>query len=189
MTIHSFPGKHRRDQIDPLVADEVKEQIDAFERLPKWTRWALQKVLDQHTAEPCKWTFIMLSPQQNAAVVRWLRNHSKRRVEATSLWSELFTAMRMDTGEIMMTRDELAELVGCSGQNVSQIMSELASINAISRRRERIPGVRGPGRVRYFMNPNVATTIAGAKNRRNAQENAGQLNIFQLIDGGKPEDE
>ena len=40
-------------------------------------------------------------------------------------------------------------------------MGELEGIGAISRRRERIVGMRGPGAVRYFMNPNVATHLTG----------------------------
>jgi hypothetical protein len=38
-------------------------------------------------------------------------------------------------------------------------MADLESIGAIARRRERVAGMRGPGVVRYFMNPGVATNL------------------------------
>ena len=47
--------------------------------------------------------FIMLQPAQNAAVVRWLRVHSKRPQAAAALWAELFTAVHPSTHEIMLT--------------------------------------------------------------------------------------
>jgi hypothetical protein len=53
----------------------------------------------------------MLSPVQNAAVVSWLRNNSKRPMAAMRLWAECFTGLRMDTGEIVISRDEIAKRV------------------------------------------------------------------------------
>jgi hypothetical protein len=55
-------------------------------------------------------------------------------------------------------------------------MGELESIGAISRRREKVPGMRGPGAVRYFMNPNIATHLNG-KARDKAQAKAGLLEL------------
>jgi hypothetical protein len=62
---------------------------------------------------------------------------------------------------ILLTRDELAEQVGTRPEHVSRIMSDLEGIGAISRQRERVGGLRGPGMVRYFMNPNVGTHLVG----------------------------
>ena len=64
----------------------------------------------------------MLSPDQNAAVARWLSKHSTRPKVALVLWQELFTALRRDTGEVMLTRDELAERVGARPEHVSRVM-------------------------------------------------------------------
>ena len=61
---------------------------------------------------PNDWTFVMLSPSQNSAVVRWLNENSKRPQAATLLWARLFEVIRNDTGEIMQTRDELAQWLG-----------------------------------------------------------------------------
>lgn len=120
--------------------------------------------------------FIMMTASQNAAVVRWLRQHSKRPQAALALWAELFTAVHPTTGEIMLSRAELAERVAIDAKNVSSIMTELVSINAITRQ-------RAGRRMRYFMNPNVATHIASPEARAKVREEAGPL--LRIMEGGK----
>ena len=125
-----------------------------------------------------RWIFAMINPAQNFAVLEWLRQHSKRPQVAVSLWGLLLTALRMDTGEILLTRAQIAERIGIEPQNVSRIMSELAQINAIRRQKE--------GRkVRYFLNANIATHIPGPEARQRAREAAGPLLV--LMEGGKPQ--
>ena len=50
-------------------------------------------------------------------MVSWLRENSKRPMAAMAIWAELFTALRFDTGEIALTRAELAERVGDSSSS------------------------------------------------------------------------
>lgn len=119
------------------------------------------------------WTFVMISPAQNSAVVKWLIDNSKRRTEAVLLWSLLFTAMRNDTGEILLTRDQLAERIGTVGANVSRIMTELASIGAVRRERS------GNG-VRYFMSAGIATHVATAGGRAEARKKSGPLQLVMI---------
>lgn len=183
-TVLKFVGKHRREMVDPLYARELEAEIDAM-NLPETIRADLLVTLRNHTAAPCKWTFIMLSPQQNAAVVSYLSENSKRPREAVLLWAHLFTVMRMDTGEILMRRDELAETLNMTPANVSRIMSELTDINAIKRSRERVKGMKGPGMVRYFMSSQIATGVHGEANRAAARDRDGQLTIFDVIEGGR----
>lgn len=131
-----------------------------------------------HVADPEaeRWIFAMISPVQNAAVVRWLGEHSSRPQAAVRLWAEVLTALRPDTGEILLSRLDLAQRLGIEPQNLSRLMTELASINAI--RREKT------GRtVRYFLNPNIATHIPGPEARKAAREAAGPLLV--LMQGGK----
>jgi hypothetical protein len=88
------------------------------------------------------------------------------------------TVLHRDTGQIMLTRDELAERLGSRLDEVSRIMHELASIGAIITRREPVSGVRGPGRAVYFMNPNVATHLPkGVRGR--AQAEAPKLRLVE----------
>lgn len=122
------------------------------------------------------WTFVMLSPQQNAAVVRWIDGNSKRRNEAKSLWAELFTVLHPGTGEIMLARDELAARIGTDPQNVSRIMTELGSINAVRREKR--------GReVRYFMNSAIATHQSSTALRAKARAKDGP--VLAVVKGGR----
>ena len=177
-TIHRF--RSRPDQLKDEQARKLREgltQLALDLDLPEGPLGRILSAIDARTASQSGWTFIMLSPHQNAAVVQYLGQHSKRPMLAMRLWSLLFTAMRNDTGEICLNRSELAEALGVASRTVSEIMTELAEINAVVRKRE-------GRRVRYFMNPNVATTRTGQK-RDEAQRDAGQLSILDVIDGGK----
>ena len=64
--------------------------------------------------------------------------------------------LRQDTGEIMLTRDQLAKRIGCAPNHVSRIMSTLERMGVIRRERRRIKGVQGRGMAVYFINPHVA---------------------------------
>lgn len=120
--------------------------------------------------------FVMLSPQQNSAVVDWLYENSKRPQKAARLWAKLFTALRSDTGEILLTRDDIAERIGIRPQEVSAIMTELASINAIVRERQ--------GReMRYRMNATIATHLPSETLREEARTKDGPLMV--LMQGGR----
>ena len=114
--------------------------------------------------------FIMLTASQHAAVVRWIDRNSKRRNEAKSLWAELFTAVHPDTGEIMLTRADLAARLGIEARHVSSIMTELASINAILREKR--------GReVVYFMSNHIATHLPTGERLNEARAKTPKLRL------------
>src|SRR5688500_12814171 len=170
-----------RTRADRLRAEQgatLRQLVLDYEDLPEQLRGELVATIDRRTAAENGWTFVMLSPTQNKAVHRWLVENSRHPRKATILWAELFDHLRRDTGEIMLTRDELAGLIGDHPNTVSEIMGELASIGAVSTHRERVPGMRGPGRVVYFMNPNVATNLSGAA-RDKAQAEAPKLRLVE----------
>ena len=171
--LRSKPERLRQEQ-----ADKLRQMILDIPGLPEPAVGAIVATIDRETASRSGWTFVMLSPTQNRAVVAWLMKHSSRPQQAALLWSLLFEHLRHDTGEVMLTRDQMAEEVGESPANVSRIMTELESIGAISRRRERVAGMRGPGLVRYVMNPNVGTHLAGAA-RDAAQAAAPALRLVK----------
>jgi hypothetical protein len=160
------------------AAAEFRQLVLDYPGLPDRARGEIVATIDRQTASEAGWTFVMLGPEQNAAVVSWLRQNSRYPTLAPALWAQLFTALRRDTGQIMLSRDELAERLGSRLDEVSRIMGELASVGAIITCRERVPGQRGPGRAVYFMNPNVATNLSGAARDR-AQAEAPKLRLIE----------
>lgn len=168
------------EDLDRKRRERQQRDAETLERLAKRAgldpKTAAMLAMNLSPLPKTDWTFVMISPQQNNAVVKWLNDNSKRPMKATLLWAELFTVMRNDTGEILRTRDELAERIGEAPSNVSRIMTELASINAIVRRKE-------GRRVKYFMNPNIATHIPTPEQRKEARENSGPLLV--LMEGGQ----
>lgn len=166
--------RSKKQLLDADQALALREMIAGMGGLPENAVGRICAAIDQNTASENGWSFVMLSPAQNRAVVKWLSRNSKRPHKAAELWAECFTAMRNDTGEIMKTREELAEAVGLKADHVSEIMGELVSIRAIISKRERVPGLRGPGLVRYFMNPTVATHLPNEA-RKKAQAEAPPL--------------
>ncbi len=125
--------------------------------------------IDRQTNSASGWVFVMVSPEINAAVVAWLIQNSSRPLVAVRLWAELFSHIRNDTCEIVRTRAELAATVGVAPNHLSEIMTELEGVGAISRKRV-------PHGVAYFMNPLVGTHTAGAA-RTTAQAAAKRLNF------------
>ena len=122
---------------------------------------------------PEDWTFIMISPEQNRAVVDWLEENSKRPLKALRLWALLFENVHRETGQIMLSRREIAQEINIQTQTVTNIMSELESIKAILKQKN------GRG-VMYYMNPNIANHYP-REIRNGEQKKTPQLKI---IDGG-----
>jgi hypothetical protein len=168
----------KADRLRSDTAAQLRQLVLEYPGLPEQARGEIVATIDRETASETGWTFVMLSPEQNAAVARWLGKNSGRPKLALVLWQELFTVLRRDTGEIMLTRDELAERVGALPNHVSAVMHELASIGAIIIHRERVAGIRGRGRAVYLMNPNVATNLTGAARDR-AQAEAPKLRLVE----------
>src|SRR3954454_8472114 len=166
----------KADRLRSDTAAQLRQLVLEFNGLPERARGEIVAAIDRQTTSEAGWTFVMLSPEQNAAVMRWLRSNSRFPTMALALWGELFTALRRDTGEIVLTRDELAERVGTHPSRVSTVMHELAGIGAIVTHREKVAGLRGPGRAVYLMNPSAATTWPGPA-REKARPDAPPLRL------------
>ena len=172
--------RHRtaRDRLRGEEAEDLRRLVAERPGLPERARSEIIAAIDRETASDARWTFVMLSPSQNRAVLDWLLEHSSRPRHAVRLWALLFEHLRRDTGEIALTRDELAETIGVAPDHISRLMHELASIGAVTVHREKVAGMQGRGRAVYFMNPNVATNLAGAARDR-AQADAPALRLVE----------
>ena len=81
--------------------------------------------------------------------------------------------------DLNKTRDELAQWLGVLPRDLSSMMTELASINAVRREKR--------GReVRYFMNSTIATHLPGQAARQAARDADGPLLV--VMQGGKNQD-
>src|SRR3954465_6807175 len=102
----------KADRLRSDTAAQLRQLVLEFNGLPERARGEIVAAIDRQTASEAGWTFVMLSPEQNAAVARWLGKHSTRPKVALVLWQELFTALRGDTGGAMWTRAEMAGRAG-----------------------------------------------------------------------------
>jgi len=165
---------------DKLEAQERLEQLQSMliqypELEEKEVSSILWKIKRKNKInDPNKWTFVMINAEQNKLVVNWLTINSKRPLNAVRLWALLFDNIHRETGQIMLTRQEMAKEVNIHANSISTIMSELESINAIIKEKE------GRG-VTYYMNPNVGTHLS-QEDRDKARTKAPPLTV---IDGGK----
>jgi len=178
-TLHQL--RTRQDRFREDQAATLRQAVLDFPGLPPRAVGEVVATIDRETATKNGWTFTMLGPLQNLAVVDWIFANSDSPGKAARLWALCFTALRIDTQEIMLTRDEFADRVGIEPREVSRIMGELETCGAIIRRREKVPGIRGRGAARYFMNPLVATHLPGAA-RDAAQAAAPPL--LTIMQGG-----
>jgi len=149
-------------------AEQLRQYAFDLELSPE-ARTELDNALYRVTETPGRrWMFVMISPEQFRFVMK--------ATAATSLpdlsW-KVFTAavtyMRQDTGEIVATREQLAEDAVTLPRHVSTAMSELEKIGAIVRQR------RGR-RMAYFVNPNVGWN-GGEGARQEAAKEAPQLRL------------
>jgi len=165
---------------DKLVKQEQLEQLQsALELFPDLNEKRVSALLweakkQANLQEPNTWTFIMIKPEQNRFVVDYLEKKSNRPLKALRLWALLFEYVHKDTGQIMLTRQEMAEQLEIKHNSITNIMSELESINAIIKKKE------GRG-VTYYMNPTIGTHLS-QEDREKAQVKAPPLTV---IDGGK----
>ena len=153
--------KTRKDRLREDQAEEVRQALLPFFDKPDFDHDALGRVMVtlQRITTPAPGTtepFVMIRPAQNRAVTLWLMKNSKRPMKAVDVWTLLFDHLFPHTGQIMLTREEIAEKVGIRVNEVTAIMNELVKFGAIFSEREKVAGMRGPGLVRYYMNRHVA---------------------------------
>jgi len=147
---------------------------------------ALQKAARPDTTEGL-WPggFTMLSRMQTATIWNAIRKlpSDDRPHQVRHAFDLVLLNLRQDTGEVLLTRDQLAEEIDCAPRSVSTIMGTLEKMGVIRRERRKIDGVRGPGMAVYFINPHVAWN--GSLDGRKAQAQAVRPPLqFALLQGG-----
>ena len=162
-------------------------------QLPSEARMAISRAthaLQRHarpSTEHGLWPggFTMLSRDQTAAVWDAIRalpaddrpNHVRHAFDLVLL------NLRQDTGEVMLTRDQLAGRIGCAPKHVRTIMGTLERMGVVRRERRRIEGVQGRGMAVYFINPHVAWN--GSLDVRKTEAADTKPPVFPLAPGGQ----
>ncbi len=115
-----------------------------------------------------RWLFVMINPEQFRFVTKAVQGC--RNVATTlAVWNTAISYIRMDTGEILASREKLAEDAGTLPCHVSTAMSDLVRIGAIVRHR------RGRKMV-YSVNPHVGWA-GGEGARQEAAKDAPKLRL------------
>lgn len=167
------------------AADVAREAEDSLLRkmlygrsdLPKEEVDAIISALDRDQSRSHRWPFVMISTERFDDVLEWLATKSKRPSKAVRLWSKLFRHQDPSgTGEVLLSREDLAEALSMQPKHVSEIITELESLGAVSRKRRPVEGMKGPGSVRYFVNPWIGTCLPRGQRER-AQAMAPALTL------------
>jgi len=133
--IKRFQLKEKQEKQQDLL-----ELLSILERFPELNERKISSLLWEVKRKnkinlPEDWTFIMISPEQNLVVVNWLISKSKRPLNAVKLWALLFDNVHRETGQIMLTRQELANKLNVHAANVTHIMKPRTPSNSVNLKR------------------------------------------------------
>ena len=170
-----------------LLSDEFLKHLPGEARLAiSRATHALQKAARPDTTEGL-WPggFTMLSRMQTAAIWDAIRAlpSDDRPNQVRHAFDLVLLNLRQDTGEVLLTRDQLAEEINCAPRSVSTIMGTLEKMGVIRRERRKIEGVRGPGMAVYFINPHVAWNGSLDVRKAQAAETRPPMQL-ELLHGG-----
>lgn len=181
----------KRELITQEAAASLAEQLKLFteQEVPAVAQAQLLNALHRLThpdAEQPIWKggFMMLSRIQCVAVWDAIRSLPavSRPNQVRHAFDLVLANLRQDTGEVMLTRDEFADKMGCASRSVSTVMTTLERMDVIRRERRSIEGVRGRGMVVYFINPHVAWN--GSLNLRLEEAKHVAPPLLTLMEGG-----
>ncbi|MGD7071050.1 helix-turn-helix domain-containing protein [Acetobacter sp. AAB5] len=170
-----------------LLSDELLKHLPGEARIAiSRATHALQKAARPDTTEGL-WPggFTMLSRMQTAAIWDAIRAlpSDDRPNQVRHAFDLVLLNLRQDTGEVLLTRDQLAEEIDCAPRSVSTIMGTLEKMGVIRRERRKIEGVRGPGMAVYFINPHVAWNGSLDVRKAQAAETRPPMQL-ELLQGG-----
>jgi hypothetical protein len=176
-TVRQF--RSRADKAQASKTQQLRQLLlDLEPLLPSASVGEVLNALPPDEADESDPRFIMLYIEDFNAVADWLEEHSCSPRVASRLLRQMLRFVHPTTQEILRSREELAELVGCTPREVSRVMQEMVSIQAVRRERRPVEGVRGPGVVRWYVNPRLGTHLP-REARRVARANAPDLHLVE----------
>ena len=187
--VSRFVPKARRIQRE--VAVELTAQLDLFppDQLHPHVREAMLNAMhrfvhDDHAEGLWPGGFTMISRAQTGAIWKTIRAlpPADRPHQVLYAFNLILLNLRQDTGEVMLTRDQFADEIGCTPNHVTNIMATLDRLGVIRRERRKVAGVRGLGMVVYFINPHVAWN--GSLDARRLEAAPTPPPALRLLNGG-----
>lgn len=182
----------KRERVERDVAEHAASAIMALPShvVPPFVLQTVLNALSRVTApdtEKGLWPggFVMLAQRQIGAIWDAIRAlpAKDRPSRVRHAFDLVLLNLRPDTGEVMLTRDQLAERVGCSAKAMTDTMGVLKRLGVILAERRKVEGMRGPGVVAYFINPHAAWN-GDLSLRREAAERS-DAPLLKLMEGGK----
>lgn len=170
-----------------LLPDELLQQLPGSVRLAiSRATYGLHKHARPDTEEGL-WPggFTMLSRAQTKAIWDAIRAlpADDRPHQVRHAFDLVVLNLRQDTGEVMLTRDQFAEEIGCAPNHVSTIMGTLERLGVVRRERQRVEGMQGRGIAVYFVNPHVAWN--GSLDVRKAEAAESRPPLLTIMEGDK----
>lgn len=162
-----------REDRQAEIARQVALHIESL-NISKQAKDEVSAGLKAQLLNQKRWRFIMLGPDENEVIVDRILETSTRPLKAARLWAKILPRIHPHTGEVQLSRQDMAERVGVTVQNVSEIMSELVKFGAIERERH-------GNRVKYFMSARIATHIPTEAARQAARDSFPP--ILAAVDG------
>lgn len=176
-------GRLTRQEAVTLRTRPLGEIIDD-ESLSPGLRLAARRLLregDKEVLSSRKEPFAMFFTGEHRRLMRHLRLKSRHPILAAELFSLCVQNMDWDTGEVSLSRQELARDLGVKPELVSRLTGELVSCNALQRKFEDAGGNRVRS-VRYFVSARVATHGRTSAARDAAQAEFPPLKLVGGID-------
>lgn len=180
--------RQRVQRQEAAIAADIIGRLQLPQHAKETLRHELYRLAEPDETRSPFGKYTMLSVQQIGAIwkaIRELPPH-KRPHEVRHVLDIALLNLRQDTGEIMRTRDEIAEETGCTPYNVSKAMGVLTDMGVIIKGdRRKVAGMRGPGVRAYFINPHAAWNGTLAIRRIEAERQTPPL--LSIMQGGKAE--
>ncbi len=183
----------RRELVKRDTAAKIEGQLLLYpaDELPAQARAAVLNALHRVTRPDDTgsiWPggFTMISRTQTAAIWKAIRAlpAEARPGHVRHAFDLVLLNLNQDTGEVMLTRDEIAAEIGCAPGHVSRVMGTLELMGVITRERRRVEGVRGRGMAVYVVNPHVAWNGSLETRKREAAKAAQpSLHLVQADNG------
>jgi predicted transcriptional regulator len=177
----------KQHQLEQQQTAELQKQLLLYpsDQLPhREKRTILNKLYRELDDNDC-WGFTMFGRKQVMKISQCIRKlpPSMRPVQTRDVFLHVLLNINQDTGEVMLTREEIAQELEISSNNVSTIMKTLENMGVIRREYEKVVGMRGRGVVIYYVNPDVAWN-GSLEVRKQERDRTQKQFTLKLIEGG-----